>query len=95
MNEHQDLDLQQLLAVVVCPENHAPLRLAPPALLARSNTLIEQRALRNVSGTLLSDPVQALLVRADGDRAYPVQNAIAQLLVDAAILLTAEDKLLL
>ncbi len=53
--------------------------------------LQRDRALRERSGELVAEPFDALLVRASGDRAFPVRDGVADLLPGSAILLQAGE----
>lgn len=87
--------LQALVEIAACPVDHSRLRIAPDALVDRLNTSIERRELRDASATLIDAPLQGGLVRADGDRLYPVRDGIAVLLPEAGILLDDDDRKLL
>jgi uncharacterized protein YbaR (Trm112 family) len=75
----------ELLEILVCPETHQRLSLAPPDLLAR---LAERQAagkLKNRAGDVVTHPVQAALAREDGAFAYLILEGIPIMLVDEAI----------
>lgn len=74
-----------LLAILCCPESHQPLAPAEPALLARLNEQVAAGRLRNRAGQPVTQPLQAGLVRRDGQWLYPVRDALPVLLVDEAI----------
>ena len=95
MNEQMKTTLQRLVEIAVCPQDHSALRVGPQELADRLNELIGQRCLREQSGTLLTAPLDAVLVRSDNDRAYPIREGIPVLLVAASISLTDEDHKLL
>lgn len=88
-------ELTALLAVVACPEDHQPLTIAPTALVARLNALVADRALRDLSGNLIDTPMDAALVRADGQRLYMVQEGLAVLLLEQGVALDEQDRALL
>lgn len=94
MTDGRQLDeqLERLVKIAVCPEQHTPLERGSEKLLARINKLVEERSVREKSGTLLTTNLDALLVRADQTLAYPVRDGIAVLLVEAAILLDDDDR---
>lgn len=75
----------QLLAILRCPENRTPLRLAPADLVARLNAAVAAGTLRNMAGGALSETLDGGLVREDGRIAYPIIEGIPHLLVDEGI----------
>ncbi len=95
MTKLQHADLEALLALVVCPQDRQPLARAPEALVHRLNGLVAQRALRNLAGNLIDEPLDEGLVRADGQRLYPLRAGIAVLLPEEGIALDAADRALL
>lgn len=90
-----DVDLTAMLAVVACPEDQQTLAVAPKALIERLNALIGDRALRDRSGNLVGEPLDAGLVRADGQRLYAVRDGLAVLLIEEGIALDDDDRALL
>ncbi|MBN1909015.1 MAG: Trm112 family protein [Pirellulales bacterium] len=76
---------QQLLDLLVCPEDHSPLKLANAATLDRLNLAISEGRVSNRGGTKLNEPIGAGLVRADGKLLYPIIDDIPVMLVDEAI----------
>lgn len=74
-----------LLAILVCPETHQPVRLAPQeqldALLARQ----KEGSLKNRAGATVTETFEQVLVREDGKFAYPVIDGIPVMLVDEAL----------
>ena len=77
----------ELLAILVCPEDRRPLRLADEPLVASLNQAIARRQLHNRGGDLLETPLDGGLVREDGSLLYPIVDGIPVLLVDEAILI--------
>lgn len=65
-----------LLATLVAPRTHEPLRIG---------TAAELRAAQKVGAEL--PPFQAVLVTADGARAWPIIDGIPDLLADHALIL--------
>lgn len=76
-----------LLAILVCPENHRPLRQMEAALLKRVNERIAAGELRNRRGEVLTRPLDEALVREGDDVCYPVENGIPSLLVEEGVTL--------
>lgn len=74
-----------LLAILACPESRQVLKLADEATLGRVNSAIETGELKNVGGTEVTKPLEAGLVREDGEIIYPVRDDIPVLLVDEGI----------
>jgi uncharacterized protein len=74
-----------LLAILVCPENHRPLRSMEPTLLATVNERIAAGTLRNRKGERVSRPLTEALVRDGGDLFYPVDDGIPVLLVEEGV----------
>lgn len=75
----------ELLAILVCPENRTPLALAEAALLRALNEAIAAGRLKNKAGDAVSEKLAGALVRQDRSIAYPIVDRIPILLVDAGI----------
>ena len=75
----------ELLAILVCPETHQPLTLAPPEMVARLADLQARDQLKNRAGDAVSEPVQAALVRQDRKIAYLVSAGIPIMLIDEGV----------
>ncbi len=75
----------ELLPILCCPETHQPLAEAAPEVVARLNQQIAAGQTRNRAGTLVAEPIDGGLVRADGKYLYPVRQAIPILLIDEAL----------
>ncbi len=90
-----DAHLDDLLKLVVCPEDKQPLNRAPEPLIERLNGFIATRALRNQAGNLVDASLDQGLVRVDGQRLYPVRGGIAVLLPEEGIGLDDEDRALI
>ena len=76
---------EQLLDILVCPENKTRLRLADEDLVAKLNRAITAGALRNRVGEPVETPLDGGLVREDSTLLYPIVDDIPVLLVDEAI----------
>ncbi|GEM_PF-603073 len=87
-----DAWIDDLLQIAVCPADHIGLKRAPNALVARLNDLVQQRALRDATGSLVKAPLDAALLRNDHDRIYPIRGRIPELLPESAILLDDDDR---
>jgi len=75
----------QLLAILVCPETKAPVKLAESGLLAAVNQAIAAGKVSNKGGEAVKQPLDGGLVRADGKLLYPIRDEIPIMLVDEAI----------
>ena len=76
---------QELLDILVCPENHSRLTIADDALVARLNDALGRRQLQNVAGQTLETPLGGGLVREDKQVLYPIIDDIPMMLVDQGI----------
>lgn len=79
----------ELLDILVCPETRRPLILADEAVLARVNRLADEGAVLNRGGETVHSGLEALLLRDDGEVAYPVRDEIPIMLIDESIDITA------
>ena len=77
----------QLLELLVCPEDHTKLQLAPQQLIDKLNAAIANSQLKNRSGQVVKTPLQEGLVNLDSRWLYPVRNDIPVLLAEEAIVL--------
>lgn len=75
----------ELLAILVCPQNRTPLRLAEPTLVDRLNQAVADRQLKNKSGETVERTIEEGLIREDGAYLYPVFDGIPILLADESI----------
>lgn len=75
----------QLLEILRCPQDQSPLTRAEAAQIERINALIEAKQLTNVGGDRVEKRLDGGLVRAAGDRLYPVIDRIPVMLPDEAI----------
>jgi uncharacterized protein YbaR (Trm112 family) len=74
-----------LLQRVVCPETRQKLAEGGAELLAELNRRIAAKSLANRGGKTVERPFDAVLVRADGQYAYPVREGIFFLFLDEAV----------
>ena len=83
---------KDLLKILVCPENHTPLRLADQSLVDRLNRAVAAGSLKNRVGQAVQSPLQGGLVREDGALFYPIVDGIPVLLIDEASPLDPAEK---
>ena len=76
---------QELLAILVCPETKQPVVLAPPELVENLNVHIQNNTLKNRTGEVVAQALDAALVREDQRYCYPIRDDIPVLLIDEAI----------
>jgi uncharacterized protein len=70
----------ELLALLVCPATHQDITLATPDEIARINDAIRAGQVRTAGGTLVEQPVEGALIRADRAIAYPIRDGIPVML---------------
>lgn len=75
----------ELLEILVCPETRQPVAQADASLLAKLNTAIEARSLRNRGGEAVAKPIEEGLLREDGKVLYVVDDGIPVMLVEESI----------
>ena len=75
----------ELLAVLVCPETHQPVKPADEDQLGELNSRAAAGTLKNRSGNAVSGPIEAALVREDGKCAYLVEGDIPNMLIDERV----------
>ncbi len=76
---------QELLDILVCPENRTPVSMADAAVLDRLNAAIAGGAVENLGGDAVTEPVTEGLVREDGRILYAIQEGIPVMLIDESI----------
>ena len=78
---------QDLLEILVCPENHLPLQLADDAVVARVNSMISSGKAKNHAGNRVEVSIEGGLIRSDQKILYPIRDEIPVLLIEEGILL--------
>ena len=76
---------QELLDILVCPENKTKVTLAEQAVVDKANAAIEAGALKNRAGDTIEEKIDAGLVREDKAYMYPIRDDIPIMLIDEAI----------
>jgi uncharacterized protein YbaR (Trm112 family) len=74
-----------LLNMLVCPEDQSSLSLASTELIARMNRAIARGQLQNRAGQKIEKLLSGGLLRADQSLLYPIMDEIPMMLVDEAI----------
>lgn len=75
----------ELLSILVCPETHLPLALASASQMEKVNSRTGSGQLKNRSGALVAEKIEAGLVRSDGKILYPIKGGIPVLLINEGI----------
>lgn len=75
----------ELLEILVCPETHQPVGMAPADLLATLNARVKANSLRNRQGEAVSKPIEEGLVREDGKCLYIIDEGIPNMLIDERV----------
>ena len=75
----------ELLAILVCPEDHQPVKPANEELLADLNQKVKAGSLKNHAGEAVTKPIQEGLVREDGKCLYVIEDEIPNMLIDERI----------
>lgn len=76
---------QELLDILVCPEDKTPVKPAGDEVIAKANAAIEAGTLKNRAGETVEDKIDGGLVREDGRYLYPVRDDIPIMLIDEAV----------
>lgn len=74
-----------LLALIRCPIDGQSLTVGSEELTRELNRRIESQQLRDRTDGLVDQPLESVLVTADGSRAYPVRDEIPTLIPSEAI----------
>lgn len=78
---------KELLEILACPETKQPLNLADTTLVEALNARIRQGQVTNRGGERVTEPMDAGLVREDGQYLYPIRDDIPVMLIDESIAL--------
>jgi uncharacterized protein YbaR (Trm112 family) len=76
---------EELLKILVCPENKTPVHLADVDLVVRVNAAIEAGTLKNRAGEEVDTAIEGGLVREDRAYLYPIREDIPVMLIDEGI----------
>jgi len=76
---------EELLKILVCPENKTPVTLAENDLVERVNAAIAAGQLKNRGGDPVDTAIEGGLVREDGAYLYVIREDIPVMLIDEAI----------
>jgi uncharacterized protein YbaR (Trm112 family) len=76
---------EELVRILACPETKQPVALAPAELLEKLNAQARQGALRDIGGEAVEQPIEAGLLRQDGQVVYPIVDGIPRMLVERGI----------
>jgi uncharacterized protein YbaR (Trm112 family) len=76
---------QELLDILVCPDDRTPVHPADDALMARLNAAIDAGTVKNRAGEPVTDRADGGLVSEDGAYLYAVRDDIPVMLKDEAI----------
>ena len=82
---------QELLEILVCPEDKTPVRPVDETTVERINKAIARGAVRNRGGEVVSEAIDGGLVREDGRVLYPIRDEIPVMLVEESIALPLEE----
>ena len=76
---------QDLLDILVCPENKTAVKLVDDEVLAKVNDAIQAKTLKNRAGEAVEDAVDGGLLREDGVYLYAIRDDIPIMLIDESI----------
>ena len=76
---------EELLKILVCPENKTPVTVADDALISKVNDAIEGGKLKNRGDKTVDAKIDGGLVREDEAYLYPIRDDIPIMLIDEAV----------
>ncbi len=76
---------QELLDILVCPENKTPVKLANDDVVGKINDAIQSKSLKNRAGETIEEAIDAGLLREDGAYLYAIRDDIPIMLIDESI----------
>ncbi len=76
---------QELLKMLVCPDDRTTLTPADPAVIQAANRRIAEGSLRNRVGRVIERQFDAGLIREDGKLLYPIVDDLPIMLIDEAV----------
>lgn len=76
---------KDLLTILCCPETKQPVTLAHSALIQQLNEAIKGRQLQNLGKQVVTEPMEAGLLRADSKILYPIRESIPVMLIEEGI----------
>jgi uncharacterized protein YbaR (Trm112 family) len=74
-----------LIKILVCPDTKQPVSRAPAEIVDALNERIRQGTLRDQGGEPVGQPIEAGLLRQDGQVLYPVIDDIPRMLIERGI----------
>ena len=83
---------EELLDIIVCPETKQSLKIADKETVDQINNSIELKSLKNKTGQIVEDKIQAGLVVEDKSLLYPIREDIPILLPEESISLDQLNK---
>jgi uncharacterized protein YbaR (Trm112 family) len=76
---------QELLDILVCPENKSPVKMVDAATLEKINSAISAGGVKNRAGESVTETIDGGLLREDGQFLYPIRDDIPIMLIDESI----------
>ncbi len=76
---------QELLDILVCPENKTAVKLVDADALTKFNDAIQAKTLKNRAGETIEESIDGGLLREDGAYLYPIRDDIPIMLIDESI----------